>query len=211
MPYDPVPMGHWFAILLGPVPEGFQTPQVWLDLYPQVIVAHTECKKGRVSIQLLFKQSPPHDELQVILDNWAATCGAKVTATMIDASHAPSEHYMGLKDLEYINQVYAHACNQQEVDDLMAMVPPLIKDKGSRAQYGKFFLNYDQYPPVVGLPMSRDQCLCPLQIIKFDTVWLVAQLTQLSPQTVDLPLRRMEMMICAHNNHVMSAGFTTLM
>ena len=107
---------------------------------------------------------------------------------MIDASHAPSEHYMGSKDLEYIYQVYAHAHNQQEVDDLVAMVPPLIKDKGSRAWYGEFFLNYDQYPPVISPPMSRDQCLHPLQIIKFDTVWLVAWLTQLSPQMVDLPL-----------------------
>jgi hypothetical protein len=187
-PYNPVPVGRWFTILLGPVPEGFQTPQVWIDLYPQVIAAHTEHKKGRVSIQLLFKRSLPCNELKVILDNWAATHGAEVMAITIDALHTPSERYMGSRDLEYIDQVYAHARNQQELDDLMAITPPLIKDKESRARYGEFFLNYDLYPPVVGPPMSREQRLRPLQIVEFDTAWLVSQLARLSPQTVDLPL-----------------------
>ncbi|KAF9507833.1 hypothetical protein BS47DRAFT_1366388 [Hydnum rufescens UP504] len=211
MLYSPIPVGHWAIISLGPVPEGFQTPDIWLALYPQVIAARTEHKKGKVSIQLLFKQSRPRDELKVTLEGWAATCAAEVTTVTIDASHALSEHYTGLRDLEYIDQVYAHACSQQELDNLLAIAPPLIKDKDSRSRYGEYFLNYDQYPPIVGPLIPRDQRLRRLQVIEFDTAWLVAWLAQLPIQTVDLHLHRMEMMICAHSNHVMSVGFMTMM
>jgi hypothetical protein len=71
---------------------------------------------------------------------------------------------------KWMNSDNVHACNQQELDDLMAITPPLIKDKESRARYGEFFLNYDLYPPVVSPPMSREQRLHPLQIVEFDTV-----------------------------------------
>ncbi|KAF9504986.1 hypothetical protein BS47DRAFT_1368401 [Hydnum rufescens UP504] len=183
MLYSPIPVGHWAIISLGPVPEGFQTPDVWLALYPQVIAARTECKKGKVSIQLLFKQSRPRDELKVTLEGWAATRAAKVTTVTIDASHAPSERYTGLRDLEYIDQVYAHARSQQELDNLLAIAPPLIKDKDSRSRYGEYFLNYDQYPPIIGPLIPRDQRLRRLQVVEFDTA-------------------------C---NHVMSVGFVTMM
>ncbi|KAF9505658.1 hypothetical protein BS47DRAFT_1367896 [Hydnum rufescens UP504] len=160
MLYSPIPVGRWAIISLGPVPEGFQTPDVWLALYPQVIAACTECKKGKVSIQLLFKWSRPCNELKVTLEGWAATHAAEVMTVTIDASHALSERYTGLRDLEYIDQVYAHARSQQELDNLLAIAPPLIKDKDSRSQYGEYFLNYDQYLPIV--------------VIEFDTAWLVA-------------------------------------
>ncbi|KAF9520030.1 hypothetical protein BS47DRAFT_1387645 [Hydnum rufescens UP504] len=211
MLYSPIPVGHWAIISLGPVPEGFQTPDVWLALYPQVIAARTERKKGKVSIQLLFKRSRPRDELKVTLEGWAATRAAEVTTVTIDASHAPSERYTGLRDLEYIDQVYAHARSQQELDNLLAIAPPLIKDKDSRSRYGEYFLNYDQYPPIVGPLIPRDQRLRRLQVVEFDTAWLVARLAQLPIQTVDLHLRRMEMMIRAHSNRVMSVGFVTMM
>ncbi|KAF9520953.1 hypothetical protein BS47DRAFT_1356925 [Hydnum rufescens UP504] len=211
MLYSPIPVGRWAIISLGPVPEGFQTPDIWLALYPQVIVAHMEHKKGKVSIQLLFKWSRPCDELKVTLEGWAATCAAEVTTVMIDASHAPSERYTGLRDLEYIDQVYAHAHSQQELDNLLAIAPPLIKDKDSRSRYREYFLNYDQYLPIVGLLIPKDQRLRRLQVVEFDTAWLVAWLAQLPIQTVDLHLHRMEMMIHAHSNHVMSVGFVTMM
>ncbi|KAF9505892.1 hypothetical protein BS47DRAFT_1400006 [Hydnum rufescens UP504] len=171
MLYSPIPVGCWFIISLGPVPEGFQTPDVWLALYPQVIAACMECKKGEVSIQLLFKRSHPRNELKVTLEGWAATHAAEVMTVMINASHAPSERYTGLRDLEYI----------------------------------------DQYPPIVGLLIPRDQRLRRLQVVEFDTAWLVARLTQLPIQTVDLHLCQMEMMIHAHSNRVMSVGFMTMM
>ncbi|KAF9512240.1 hypothetical protein BS47DRAFT_1363259 [Hydnum rufescens UP504] len=211
MLYSPIPVGNWFIISLGPVPEGFQTPDVWLALYPQVIAAHTECKKGKVSIQLLSKWSHPHNELKVTLEGWAATCAAEVTTVTINASHVPSGHYTGLRDLEYIDQVYAHAHSQQELDNLLAIAPPLIKDKDSRSQYGEYFLNYDQYPPIIGPLIPRDQHLCHLQVVEFDTVWLVAWLAQLPIQTVALDLCQMDMMIHAHSNHVMSVGLMTMM
>ncbi|KAF9518959.1 hypothetical protein BS47DRAFT_1358588 [Hydnum rufescens UP504] len=111
MLYSPIPVGRWAIISLGPVPEGFQTPDVWLALYPQVIAARTECKKGKVSIQLLFKRSRPRDELKTVT---------------IDASHAPSEHYTGLRDLEYIDQPAG---------------------TGQSFGYGKYFpQSYYQYP-----------------------------------------------------------------
>ncbi|KAF9509937.1 hypothetical protein BS47DRAFT_1364928 [Hydnum rufescens UP504] len=169
MLYSPIPVGHWAIISLGPVPEGFQTPDIWLALYPQVIAACTECKKGKVSIQLLFKWSHPRDELKVTLEGWAATRVAKVMTVTIDALHVPSEHYTGLRDLEYIDQVYAHARSQQELDNLLAIAPPLIKDKDSRSQYGEYFLNYDQYPPIIGPLIPRDQRLHRLQVVEFDT------------------------------------------
>ncbi|KAF9504115.1 hypothetical protein BS47DRAFT_1369024 [Hydnum rufescens UP504] len=131
--------GHWFIISLGPVPEGFQTPDIWLALYPQVIAAHMECKKGKVSIQLLFKWSHPCNELKVTLEGWAATHVAEVMTVMINPLHVPSEHYTG----------------QQELDNLLVIAPPLIKDKDSRSRYREYFLNYDQYLPIV--------------VVKFDT------------------------------------------
>ncbi|KAF9502686.1 hypothetical protein BS47DRAFT_1370092, partial [Hydnum rufescens UP504] len=186
MLYSPIPVGCWFIISLGPVPEGFQTPDVWLALYPQVIAACMEHKKGKVLIQLLFKRSCPCNELKVTLEGWAATRAAEVTTVMIDASHVPSECYTGLRDLEYIDQIL-------------------------RSQYREYFLNYDQYPPIIGPLIPRDQHLRRLQVVEFDTAWLVAQLAQLPIQTVDLHLCRMEMMIRAHSNCVMSVGFMTMM
>ncbi|KAF9506135.1 hypothetical protein BS47DRAFT_1353090, partial [Hydnum rufescens UP504] len=127
--YDSVPVGRWFAIFLNPVPEGFQEPEVWLDLYPQC-VAHT-----------------------------------------IDEPNAPSKRYTGWKDLEYLDQVYAHARSQEELEALVAMAPPLIKGHGG-ARYGELFLNYDVHPPVAGPPVPRAERLRHLHIVDFDIAWL---------------------------------------
>ena len=37
--HEPVKLGQWFAIDIGPLPEGFKEPEAWLDLYPQVIAS----------------------------------------------------------------------------------------------------------------------------------------------------------------------------
>ncbi|KAF9516554.1 hypothetical protein BS47DRAFT_1390612 [Hydnum rufescens UP504] len=187
--YDSVPVGRWFAIFLNPVPEGFQEPEVWLDLYPQVLAARRERNKKGVSIQLLLKRRQTRDELK--------------------APNAPSKRYTGWKDLEYLDQVYAHACSQEELEALVAIAPPLIKGRPGGARYGELFLNYDLHPPVAGPPVPRAERLRHLHIVDFDIAWLVPRLAQLPPETVDLPLRRMEMMMRAHRHRSMGPGFVT--
>jgi len=70
--YDSVPVGRWFPIFLNLVPEGFQEPEVWLDLYPQVIAARRERNKKRISIKLLLKRRQTRDELKAVLKGWAS-------------------------------------------------------------------------------------------------------------------------------------------
>jgi len=105
--------------------------------------------------------------------------------------------------------VYAHARSQEELETLVAMAPPLIQGPPGRARYGELFLNYDVHPPVVGPPVPKAGRLRHLQIVDFDLAWLVPRLAQLSPGTVDLPPRRIEMMMRAHSYRSMAPGFAT--
>jgi hypothetical protein len=59
--------------------------------------------------------------------------------------------------------------------------------------------------------VSRVERLCHLQIVDFDLAWLVLRFAQLPPETVDLPLRRIEMMMRAHRHRSIGPGFVTTM
>ncbi|KAF9502950.1 hypothetical protein BS47DRAFT_1369904 [Hydnum rufescens UP504] len=90
--HEPVKLGQWFAIDVGPLPDGFKEPEVWLDLYPQVIASRRLCRKTKINIQLLLKSQQKRDKL---------AHGAEVGVNTIDEPSAPSDRFTSRKDLEY--------------------------------------------------------------------------------------------------------------
>ncbi|KAF9510247.1 hypothetical protein BS47DRAFT_1396172 [Hydnum rufescens UP504] len=61
--FQSIPLGRWFAIVAGPLPnDSFHDIQLWLDVYPQVIVVHREQQKSSpVSSSSTRAQVPPVD------------------------------------------------------------------------------------------------------------------------------------------------------
>lgn len=209
--HEPIPVGQWFAIDAGPLPEGFKEAEVWLDLYPQVIAARRQRHKAKISAQLLLKSRHARDHLREILQKWGETRGVEIVVHTIDEPNAPSDRFMGRNDLEYVDQVYAHARTGAELQALLELAPSYMKDRANRARYGEFFLNYDAFPPITGPPVPRlDRCR-RLHCVEFDTEWFIQNLPSLSPVSMDLPLRRMEMLMRAHKHRAFGAGFVVTM
>jgi hypothetical protein len=108
--FQSIPLGRWFAIIAGPLPnDSFRDIQLWLDVYPQVVVVHQEWQKLRFSMHLLFKTRQICDELKTLVLSWATPCGVDIRTTTVKQPSGPSEHFTGQKDLKYVDQVYAHA------------------------------------------------------------------------------------------------------
>jgi hypothetical protein len=209
--HEPVPVGQWFTIDAGPLPEGFREAEVWLDLYPQVIASRRQRHKAKISVQLLLKSRDARDHLGGILQRWGEARGAEIVVHTIDEPSAPSDRFVGRKDLEYVDQVYAHARTVPELEALLELAPPYLKDRAHRARYGEFFLNYDAFPPITGPPVPKPDRYRQLACVEFDTEWLIQNLPSLSTVSMELPLRRMEMLIRAHKHRVTGVGFVVTM
>ncbi|KAF9504096.1 hypothetical protein BS47DRAFT_1369033 [Hydnum rufescens UP504] len=121
--HEPVKLGQWFAIDVGPLPDGFKEPEVWLDLYPQVIASRRLCQKTKINVQLLLKSQQKHDKLRDVLQGWGRAHGAEVGVNTIDEPSAPSDQFTSHKDLEYVDQAYAHAHTRKELEDLLNLAP----------------------------------------------------------------------------------------
>lgn len=210
--YESIPVGRWFTILAGPLPDdSFRDVELWLDLYPQVIAARRERQKLRYSIQLLFKNRQTRDDLQTVLLGWAKPHSVDISVNTLDQPSSLSERYTGRKDLEYIDQVYAHARNPVELEALLQLSPPCIKAGAERARYGDFFLNYDVFAPLSGSAVPKVERLRRLDCVEFDTEWLLARLAELPGHSIDPPLRRLEMLMRAHKHRSFGAGFVVHM
>lgn len=209
--HEPVPVGQWFTIDAGPLPEGFKEAGVWLDLYPQVIASRRQRHKTKISVQLLLKSRHTRDQLGGILQKWGETRGVDIAVHTFDEPTAPSDRFMGRKDLEYVDQVYAHARTVPELEALLELAPPYMKGRANRARYGEFFLNYDAFPPVSGPLVPRLNRWRRRDCVEFDTEWFIQNLPSLSSVSMDLPLRRMEMLIRAHKYRAFGAGFVVSM
>ncbi|KAF9516152.1 hypothetical protein BS47DRAFT_1360546 [Hydnum rufescens UP504] len=81
--HEPVKLGQWFAIDVGPLPDGFKEPEVWLDLYPQVIASRRLRRKTKINVQLLLKSQQKHDKLQDVLQGWAGLVGQRLESTQL--------------------------------------------------------------------------------------------------------------------------------
>ncbi|KAF9518615.1 hypothetical protein BS47DRAFT_1358705 [Hydnum rufescens UP504] len=196
--HEPVKLGQWFAIDVGPLPDGFKEPEVWLDLYPQVIASRRLCRKTKINVQLLLKR-------------WGRAHGAEVGVNTIDEPSAPSDWFTSRKDLEYVDQAYAHTHTKKELEDLLNLAPQYLKEHADRASYGNIFLSYDTFPPVIGPAVSKLNRLRQLQCVEFDTEWLIQKLASLPPTSIDLPLCRMELLMHAHKHYAFGAGFVVTM
>ncbi|KAF9520822.1 hypothetical protein BS47DRAFT_1386991 [Hydnum rufescens UP504] len=209
--FQSIPLGRWFAIIAGPLPnDGFCDIQLWLDVYPQVVAVRREWQKSRFSMQLLFKTQQIHDKLKTLVSSWATLHGVDIRTTTMEEPSGPSERFTGQKDLEYVDQVYAHARNLDELNALLQGAPLCIKGGAERAHYGEFFLHYDTFPPLSGAAPPKAKRLCHLDCVEFSTEWFLTCLARLQDH-VDLPLRCMEMLICAHKYHSLGAGFAVPM
>ncbi|KAF9505692.1 hypothetical protein BS47DRAFT_1367871 [Hydnum rufescens UP504] len=170
-----IPLGRWFAIVAGPLPnDGFHDIQLWLDVYPQVIAVRREQQKFRFSVQLLFKPDRYVDELKTLVSSWATPHGVDIGTTTVEEPSGPSERFTGRKDLEYVDQVYAHARNLDELNALLQGAPPCIKGGAERARYGEFFLHYDTFPPLSGAAPPKAERLRHLDCVEFSTEWFLA-------------------------------------
>ncbi|KAF9508556.1 hypothetical protein BS47DRAFT_1365882 [Hydnum rufescens UP504] len=161
-------------------------------------------------MQLLFKTQQIRDELKTLVSSWATPCGVDIGTTTMEEPSGLSERFTGQKDLKYVDQVYAHARNLDELNALLQGAPPCIKGGVERACYGEFFLHYDTFPPLSGAAPPKAERLCHLDCVEFSTEWFLACLARLQDH-VDLPLHRMEMLICAHKYHSLGAGFSVPM
>ncbi|KAF9516797.1 hypothetical protein BS47DRAFT_1360027 [Hydnum rufescens UP504] len=131
-----------------------------------------------------------HDKLKTLVSSWATPHGVDIGTTTVEEPSGPSECFTGQKDLEYVDQG-ARLC---------------IKGGAERACYGEFFLHYGTFPPLSGAAPLKAERLRHLDCVEFSTEWFLAHLAGLQDH-VDLPLRRMEMLICAHKYHSLGAGF----
>ncbi|KAF9505178.1 hypothetical protein BS47DRAFT_1368263 [Hydnum rufescens UP504] len=189
--FQSIPLGRWFAIVAGPLPnDGFRDIQLWLDVYPQVIAVRQERQKSRFSVQLLFKTRQIRDELKTLVSSWATPRGVDIGTTTVEEPSGLSECFTGWKDLEYVDQG----------------APPCIKGGAERARYGEFFLHYDTFPPLSGAAPPKAERLRHLDCVEFSTAWFLTRLARLRDH-VDLPLRRMEILIRAHKYRSLGAGF----
>ncbi|KAF9507719.1 hypothetical protein BS47DRAFT_1366478 [Hydnum rufescens UP504] len=185
--HEPVKLGQWFAIDVGPLPDGFKEPE------------------------LLLKSQQKRDELRDVLQGWGRARGAEVGVNTIDEPSAPSDRFTSRKDLEYVDQAYAHTHTKKELEDLLNLAPRYLKERADRASYGNIFLSYDTFPPVIGPAVSKLNRLCRLQCVEFDTEWLIQKLASLPPTSIDLPLRCMELLMHAHKHRAFGAGFVVTM
>ncbi|KAF9503238.1 hypothetical protein BS47DRAFT_1402599 [Hydnum rufescens UP504] len=175
--FQSIPLGRWFAIIAGPLPnDGFRDIQLWLDVYPQVIAVRRERQKSRFSVQLLFKTRQIRDELKTLVSSWATPHGVDIGTTTVEEPSGPSERFTGQKDLKYVDQVYAHARNLDELNALLQGAPPCIKGGAERARYGEFFLHYDTFPPLSGAAPPKAERLRHLDCVEFSTEWFLARL-----------------------------------
>ncbi|KAF9515766.1 hypothetical protein BS47DRAFT_1360842 [Hydnum rufescens UP504] len=209
--HEPVKLGQWFAIDVGPLPDGFKEPEVWLDLYPQVIASRRLHRKTKLNVQLLLKSQQKRDKLRDVLQGWGRAHGAEVGVNTIDEPSAPSDWFTSCKDLEYVDQAYAHARTKKELEDLLNLAPRYLKEHADRASYGNIFLSYDTFPPVIGPVVSKLDRLRRLQCVEFNTEWLIQKLASLPPTSIDLPLCHMELLMCAHKHRAFGAGFVVTM
>jgi hypothetical protein len=157
-------------------------------------------------VHLLFKTWQIHNELKTLVLSWTTLCGVDIGTTTMEEPSGLSECFTGWKDLEYVDQVYAHAQNLDELNALLQGAPLCIKGGAERAHYGEFFLHYDAFPPLSGAAPPKAKRLCHLDCVEFTTEWFLACLARLWDH-VDLPLHHMEMLIHAHKYHSLGAGF----
>jgi hypothetical protein len=59
-------------------------------------------------MHLLFKTQQICDKLKTLVSSWATLCGVDIGTTTVEEPSGPSECFTGQKDLEYVDQVYAH-------------------------------------------------------------------------------------------------------
>ncbi|KAF9503504.1 hypothetical protein BS47DRAFT_1402342 [Hydnum rufescens UP504] len=72
--FQSIPLGRWFAIIAGPLPnDSFHDIQLWLDVYPQVVAI---C-----------------DELKTLVSSWATLCGVDIGTTTVEEPSGPSERF----------------------------------------------------------------------------------------------------------------------
>ncbi|KAF9502873.1 hypothetical protein BS47DRAFT_1369952, partial [Hydnum rufescens UP504] len=132
---------------------------LWLDVYPQVIAVHREQQKLRFSVQLLFKTRQICDELKTLVSSWATLRGVDIGTPPWKNQVGHQSAFTGWKDLEYVDQVYAHARNLDELNALLQGAPPCIKGGAERAHYGEFFLPYDTFPPLSGAAHQKQEAV----------------------------------------------------
>lgn len=206
--YEPIPVGRWFTIIASPLPDdGFRDVELWLDLYPQVIAARRERRKSEYCMQLLFKSRQTRDDLRTVLLGWGKPRSVDISINTLEQPSDLSLRYTGRKDLEYIDQVHAHARDLDELNTLLQLSPPWIKLSAEKARYGDFFLNYDAFPPLSGPAAPLAEKMRRLDCVEFDTEWILARLAELPRHSGNAPLRRMEMLMRAHKHRSFNAGF----
>ncbi|KAF9516151.1 hypothetical protein BS47DRAFT_1360545 [Hydnum rufescens UP504] len=66
------------------------------------------------------------------LQGWGRACGAEVGVNTIDEPSAPSDWFTSRKDLEYVDQAYAHTCTKKELEDLLNLAPRYLKERADR-------------------------------------------------------------------------------
>lgn len=105
----------------------------------------------------------------------------------------PLVNFIGLVDIFYVDQVYAHASSDEELERLISVGPPTL-DTGS--PIGAIFMDYQRHPPI---PVNKELLeVRTLDVVEISASWYSKQLAAVPPGSVTVFMHHLEMMMLAY-------------
>ncbi|KAF9505376.1 hypothetical protein BS47DRAFT_1368126 [Hydnum rufescens UP504] len=160
-----MPLKSWYCINISPIPEKHdQDPQRCTDIRASPVII-------RVPRTICFSHS----------NLWPAN---ELTSVETMVWEQPIQNFMGLVDVYYIDQVYAHAQSEIKLKELLDVSPPPLAMASS---LGELFLDYQRHPPI---PVNKAKLVArKMDIVDILVSWYSAQLTSAPPGSITLWMR----------------------